>query len=143
MMDTWIDLWIKVIRKALSSVEVDYATWWEDMCYCGGPLLSVRHFEEFMVPRYKRVTVVLKEYGVDAILFPMDGSTIGSRAGYPSVTVPTAFTEEGEPVGITFTGTAFSEPLLIQLAYAYEQATMVRKAPELRINTEEKIHTTS
>lgn len=112
-----------------------------------GTLTEAEYLQELeynlYMSRDQGVDYVLKEYGVDAILFPMDGSTIGSRAGYPSVTVPTAFTAEGEPVGITFTGTAFSEPLLIQLAYAYEQATMVRKAPELRINTEEKIHTTS
>ncbi|MEH7884057.1 amidase family protein [Bacillus sp. JJ1609] len=93
--------------------------------------------------REQGVDYVLEEYGVDAILFPMDGSTIPSRAGYPSVTVPAGYTSEGEPVGITFTGTALSEPLLIKLAYAYEQATLVRKAPDLGINTEEKIHTTS
>jgi amidase len=112
-----------------------------------GTLTEAEYLQELeynlYMSREQGVDYVLKEYGVDAILFPMDGSTIGSRAGYPSVTVPTAFTAEGEPVGITFTGTAFSEPLLIKLAYAYEQATLARKAPELRINTEEKIHTTS
>jgi amidase len=112
-----------------------------------GTLTEAEYLQELeyslYMSREQGVDYVLKEYEVDVILFPMDGSTIGSRAGYPSVTVPTAFTAEGEPVGITFTGTAFSEPLLIKFAYAYEQATMVRKAPELRINTEEKIHTTS
>jgi amidase len=93
--------------------------------------------------REQGVDYVLKEYGVDAILFPMDGSTIPSKAGYPSVTVPAGYTTEGEPVGITFTGTAFSEPQLIKFAYAYEQATKVRKAPEHRINSRETIHTTS
>ncbi|MEM2166858.1 MAG: uroporphyrinogen decarboxylase family protein, partial [Candidatus Bathyarchaeia archaeon] len=64
MMDTLVNLWIKVIRRALKDVKVDFATWWEDMCYSRGPLISVKHFEEFMVPRYRRVTEVLKEYGV-------------------------------------------------------------------------------
>jgi amidase len=112
-----------------------------------GTLTESEYLEELeynlYMAREQGIDYALKEYGADAVLFPMDGSTIGSKAGYPSVTVPTAFTEAGEPVGITFTGTAFSEPLLIRLAYAYEQATKVRRAPELRINAEGKIHTTS
>jgi amidase len=112
-----------------------------------GTLTETEYLEQLeynlYMSREQGVDYVLKEYGVDAILFPMDGSTIPSRAGYPSVTVPAGYTSEGEPVGITFTGTAFSEPLLIKLAYAYEQATLVRKAPDLRINSEQTIHTTS
>ncbi|RSD26914.1 amidase family protein [Mesobacillus subterraneus] len=112
-----------------------------------GTLTEAEYLEELeyclYMAREQGIDYVLKEYGVDAILFPMDGSTIASRAGYPSVTVPTAFTADGEPVGITFTGTAFSEPLLIKLAYAYEQATNIRRAPELGIKPTEKIHTTS
>lgn len=112
-----------------------------------GKLTEAEYLDELeynlYMSREQGVDYVLKEYGVDAILFPMDGSTIPSKAGYPSVTVPAGYTSEGEPVGITFTGTAFSESLLIKLAYAYEQATLVRKAPDLGINTEEKIHTTS
>jgi len=73
MMDTLVELWIKIIRKALSWVKVDFATWWEDMCYSKGPLLSVRHFEEFIVPRYKKVTDVLKEYGVEINIMDSDG----------------------------------------------------------------------
>ncbi|CAM3894126.1 amidase family protein [Mesobacillus thioparans] len=111
-----------------------------------GSLKEAEYLEELeynlYMAREQGIDYALKEYGADAVLFPMDGSTIGSKAGYPSVTVPTAYTEDGEPIGITFTGTAFSEPLLIRLAYAYEQATTVRRAPELGINTNEKIHTT-
>ncbi len=73
MMDTLVNLWTSIIRKALRSVRVDCATWWEDMCYSRGPLLSVPHFEEFMVPRYKKVTGVLKEYGVDINVLDCDG----------------------------------------------------------------------
>jgi len=73
MMDTLVNLWIKLIRRALGTVKVDFATWWEDMCYSKGPLLSVRHFEEFMVPRYKKVTDVLKEYGVSINILDCDG----------------------------------------------------------------------
>ncbi|MBT2679792.1 amidase [Bacillus sp. ISL-35] len=111
-----------------------------------GTLTEAEYLEELefnlYMAREQGIDYALKEYGADAVLFPMDGSTIGSKAGYPSITVPTAYSEEGEPIGITFSGTAFSEPLLIRLAYAYEQATKVRRAPELGINANEKIHTT-
>jgi len=73
MMDTLVNLWIKIIRRALHKVRVDFAAWWEDMCYIKGPLISVRHFEEFMVPRYKKVTSVLKEYGVKINILDSDG----------------------------------------------------------------------
>ncbi len=73
MMDTLTNLWIKIIRRSLRSVEVDFATWWEDMCYNRGSLLSVRHFEEFMVPRYKRVADILKEFGVKINIIDCDG----------------------------------------------------------------------
>jgi amidase len=46
-----------------------------------------------------------------------------------SMTVPAGFTKEGLPVGITFFGRGYSEPTIIKLAYAYEQATMHRRPP--------------
>jgi amidase len=74
----------------------------------------------------------LNEYQLDAILFPSDeGSHISAKAGYPTIAVPAGYTSEGEPVGITFAGTAFSEPQLIEAAYAFEQLTKFRKAPVL------------
>jgi amidase len=57
-------------------------------------------------------------------------STVTSVAGYPHVTVPAGFFR-GLPVGISFFGRAWSEPTLIKLAYAYEQATKHRKPPAL------------
>jgi uroporphyrinogen decarboxylase len=73
MMDTLTDLWIKIIRKALRLVKVNFSSWWEDMCYNKGSLLSVHHFEEFMVPRYKKITDVLKEYDVEINILDSDG----------------------------------------------------------------------
>ncbi len=58
-----------------------------------------------------------------------------AKAGYPSITVPGGFLPATPPVenpfpsGTTFTGPAFSEPVLIGLAYAYEQATHLRVPP--------------
>jgi amidase len=49
-------------------------------------------------------------------------------AGYPSLTVPMGDTH-GLPLGIVFMGTAWSEPRLIELGYAFEQTTKARKAP--------------
>jgi hypothetical protein len=50
-------------------------------------------------------------------------------AGYPSITVPAGYVR-GLPVGITFVGTAWTEPRLIRYAYAFEQATKMRRPPE-------------
>jgi amidase len=50
-------------------------------------------------------------------------------AGYPNINVPAGFVF-GMPVGISFFGRAWSEPTLIKIAYAFEQATRVRKAPK-------------
>ncbi|HEX2350420.1 MAG TPA: amidase [Ktedonobacterales bacterium] len=49
-------------------------------------------------------------------------------AGYPIITVPLGMVA-GLPIGASFTGTAFSEPKLIALAYAFEQATLARTRP--------------
>ena len=72
----------------------------------------------------------------DAILFPQNrGAAAPAKAGYPSIVVPGGFMPPSGPVvnpapfGVTFTGRAFSEPRLIALAYAYEQATKHRQAP--------------
>lgn len=84
--------------------------------------------------REKGIDYVMKEHHLDAIVFPNNyGAGIPAKAGYPSITVPAGYTPEGEPVGITFTGLAYSEPHLIKLAYAFEHATRHRKAPELGV----------
>jgi amidase len=50
-------------------------------------------------------------------------------AGFPNITVPAGYSFKELPVGINFFGDAWSEPELIGLAYAFEQATRVRHAP--------------
>ncbi len=55
-------------------------------------------------------------------------SSLAAIAGYPAITVPMGFIDN-LPVGITFFGKAWSEPVLIEIAYSYEQATRHRKAP--------------
>ena len=56
-------------------------------------------------------------------------SSPAAVAGYPHITVPAGFVN-GLPVGISLVGTAWSEPKLIAMAYAFEQASKHRRAPE-------------
>ena len=56
-------------------------------------------------------------------------SSLAAISGYPAITVPMGFID-GLPVGISFFGRAWSEPLLIEIAFSYEQASKHRKAPE-------------
>ncbi|HTE59919.1 MAG TPA: amidase family protein [Solirubrobacteraceae bacterium] len=54
----------------------------------------------------------------------------GARAGYPQLTVPAGYdAATRNPVNISFNGTSYSEPTLLALGYAFEQATKARKAP--------------
>jgi amidase len=80
--------------------------------------------------------VVGSDDDVDALLFSENaGAGIPAIAGYPSVTVPGGLLqpsgdiENPFPSGVTFSGPAFSEPRLIALAYAFEQATRRREPP--------------
>jgi amidase len=57
-------------------------------------------------------------------------SSAAAVAGYPNITVPAGHVF-GMPVGLSFFGRAYSEPILLKLAYAFEQATKARKAPRL------------
>jgi amidase len=56
-------------------------------------------------------------------------SSLPAVAGYPHITVPAGFVQ-GLPAGISFFGRAWSEAKLIRLAYAFEQATKVRRPPK-------------
>ncbi len=89
---------------------------------------------------------VMDEHQLDAIIAPTGGpawktdhtngdafglgsSSPAARAGYPNITVPMGFVDE-LPVGISFFGRAWSEPVLLEIAFAYEQGTNHRKAPQ-------------
>jgi amidase len=79
----------------------------------------------------------MDRYRLDAVLFPgVAGAAIAAKAGYPSVQVPAGFVAgvrdkdtPDYPYGATFTGRAWSEPTLLRLAYAFEQATQARRLP--------------
>jgi amidase len=86
---------------------------------------------------------VMNDLDLDALLFPgSSGAGIAARPGYPTVIVPfgflantngppmpDGFDAKPRPNGVSFTGMACSEPRLLELAYAFEQATMRRVAP--------------
>ena len=96
--------------------------------------------------RDEGIDKALSEQQLDAVIAPTGGpawptdlitgdhfiggsSSPAAMAGYPNITVPMG-SIQGLPVGISFFATAYSEPTLIKLAYAYEQATQHRKVPE-------------
>ncbi|MEU8872132.1 amidase [Streptomyces javensis] len=98
--------------------------------------------------RAEGIDAVLRRFRLDALVMPTTGppakidlirgdsygggaSTPAALAGYPAISVPAGFAS-GLPVGLTFMGTAWSEPTLLRLAYAYEQAGRVRRAPTYR-----------
>ena len=68
---------------------------------------------------------------LEAILTPSGTLTgLGARAGYPQIVVPAGYgANDRRPVGIAFNGTAYSEAKLLAFAYAYEQATKLRRTP--------------
>ena len=60
-------------------------------------------------------------------------SSAAAVAGYPNITVPAGYVH-GLPVGLSFFGRAWSEPILLKLAYAFEHATEWRRTPEFEPN---------
>jgi amidase len=92
------------------------------------------------------IDAAMKQHKLDALLFGGgSGAAIAAKPGYPTVIVPFAtvpnaptpaafpegFDAKPSPYGVAFTGMACSEPRLIELAYAFEQATKRRVPPAL------------
>lgn len=71
---------------------------------------------------------VLDDHKLDLLISP-GASDLAPISGYPGITVPAGYDDENTPIGLGFIGRAFTEPLLIQAAYAFEQATHLRKQP--------------
>lgn len=68
------DCIIGTLTRALDTGgSFDAAFIWEDMAYRAGPLLSPRHFKQFLVPHYRRLTDLLHRHGVDIICVDCDG----------------------------------------------------------------------
>jgi amidase len=99
--------------------------------------------KDILLAATQGIDAALREHRLDALLFPANrGANLAARPGYPTVIVPfgmvpnaptppfpAGFNAKPAPFAVSFTGTACSEPRLIELAYAFEQATKRRVAP--------------
>lgn len=115
-----------------------------------GPLSSPEYRKALAnnheMARTRGIDATLAKHRVDALIAPTGGpawttdlvngdhfgggySSASAVAGYPHVTVPAGFVD-GLPVGLSFFAGAWSEPTLVRLAYAFEQATKARRAPK-------------
>ena len=115
-----------------------------------GPLTSKEYRAALQknqrMSRVQGIDFVMRKHRLDALLAPTGGppwptdwlngdhftggySTASAVAGYPHITVPAGYVF-GLPFGLSFIGGAYSEPKLIGLAYAFEQATKVRRRPQ-------------
>jgi amidase len=115
-----------------------------------GPLTDKKYRDalakDIKMSRTDGIDATMKKYKLDAIVAPTGGpawvtdlvngdhfsgasSTPAAVAGYPNINVPAGYSHN-LPVGISFFGRAYSEPTLIKIAYAYEQATKHRRAPQ-------------
>ncbi|GHI00327.1 amidase family protein [Neobacillus kokaensis] len=89
---------------------------------------------------------VFNEHALDALLYPTssalpaevgksqgagNANRLSAYSGFPAISVPAGFSDNGLPVGLELLGKEFDEPTLIKLAYAYQEGTKHRKAPEL------------
>lgn len=114
-----------------------------------GPLTSPKYLQALrknhLLSRTQGIDLVLTKNRLDALIAPTGGpawptdwingdhftggySSASAVAGYPHITVPAGYVF-GLPVGISFFAGAYSEPTLIKIAYAFEQATRVRRTP--------------
>jgi amidase len=92
---------------------------------------------DLLAAKERGIDAYMSQHKLDAIVFPANtGASIAAKPGYPSVLVPAGFTSgfDGKdtpdyPLGLTFTGRAWSEHKLLKLAYAFEQAANARKPP--------------
>lgn len=115
-----------------------------------GPLTEKKYLDELAqdlkMSRTDGIDATMDKNNLDAIVAPTGGpawvtdlingdhfsgasSTPAAVAGYPNINVPAGFSHE-LPIGISFFGRAWSEPILIKLAYAFEQATKHRRPPK-------------
>jgi amidase len=115
-----------------------------------GPLTEKKYIDELAsnlkMSRTDGIDATMDKYKLAAIVAPTGGpawvtdlingdhftgasSTPAAVAGYPNINVPAGFSHH-LPVGLSFFGRAFSEPTLIKLAYAYEQVSRHRRAPQ-------------
>jgi uroporphyrinogen decarboxylase len=73
MMETYAEFILGLLARVLNEAPLTSLYFWEDMCYRSGPLISPRMFREFMIPRYRRITDLAREKGIDTIFVDSDG----------------------------------------------------------------------
>jgi amidase len=119
------------------------------MAQAKGPLTDDAYLKAYSaaktLSRDEGIDAVMREHRIDALVAATGGppwptdlvngdhysggcSTPAAVAGYPHITVPLGHVF-GLPVGISFFGAALSEPVLLKIAYAFEQATAARRPP--------------
>ncbi len=95
---------------------------------------------DLMAAKQRGLDAYMSQHKLDAVVFAgTTGAAIAAKAGYPSVQVPGGFISgvgdtkdtPDYPLGVTFAGRAWSEHKLLRFAYAYEQASNMRKPPAL------------
>ncbi len=62
------------IERALQEAPIDFALGWEDICFNSGPIVGRRFYAEVVAPRYRRISNLLRKYGVDVIGVDCDGN---------------------------------------------------------------------
>jgi len=91
--------------------------------------VAAHDLDAILAPTNNAPWVTDLENGDDFTGF-VSSSSPGAISGYPNVTVPGGYVRGELPIGVNFFGPRFSEPTLMALAYAFEQATQVRHAPK-------------
>jgi len=115
-----------------------------------GPLTDEAYIEALATSKnisQSAIKDLMAEHQLDALISPTNGpawlidpingdsfgagsSSLAAISGYPSITVPAGFIS-GLPIGVSFIGLPWNEKQLIELAYAFEQTTGIRKPPDL------------
>jgi amidase len=116
-----------------------------------GPLTDQEYLDalaqDFKISRQEGIDEVMDRFELDALFAPtrspawaidvvsgdrgvIASSTPAALAGYPLITVPAGYAFGELPVGVTFMGRRWSEPTLIKIAFAFEQATKARRPPK-------------
>jgi amidase len=122
-----------------------------EMAQAKGPLTETEYLEALATSKrvsQQAINSLMVAHNLDALIVPTEGpawftdhingdlfpgissSSYAAISGYASITVPAGYVS-GLPIGLSFIGDAFSDARLIRYAYAFEQATAVRRPPPL------------
>ena len=74
IMDHMTSLYLTVFEQVVRQVQVDVIHLWEDMCYRNGPLISPRHWREFMGPNYRRIKAFAVQHDIPILSVDTDGN---------------------------------------------------------------------